>query len=186
MTGRPTLLDLARAWAGIGWQSFGGGATTFTLIERAVVRDHEWLTEGEYLHDLALAQLAPGINLLGLTILIGKRLGGAPGIVVALCGLLLPSVAVTVLMTAGYAEVARHSGVQAALRGIIPATVGLGLLTAYGLARVQLSRAEGRWLNGILLAGSAVVMACWHPPVIAVLVGAGLFGALVEMARAAQ
>ncbi len=174
---RPSLGQLTVTWVGIGWQSFGGGATTFSLIERAVVRERRWLTEAEYVHDIALVQLAPGINLLGLTVLIGKRLGGVAGIAVSLAGLLLPSVALTVLITAAYARVAHRTAVQEALHGVIPATVGLGLVTAFGLARAQLARKEGRVLNLCLLAGSAACLAWFHPPVIAVLLGTGLVGA---------
>ncbi len=174
---RPTLGKLALAWLGIGWQSFGGGATTFALIERTLVREHGWLTGAEYVQDVALAQLTPGINLIGLTILIGKRLGGAAGIAAALAGLLLPSVTLTVLLTAGYARVAHRPMVQEALHGIIPATVGLGLLTAINLARAQLARPERRALNLCLLAGSALGLALFRLPVIVILLGAGLIGA---------
>jgi chromate transporter len=174
---RPSLLQIASTWIGIGCQSFGGGATTFALIERAVVRERRWLTEAEYLHDIALAQLSPGINLLGMTILIGKRIGGVLGVTVSLTGLLLPSVALTMLITAVYAHVSHQRLVQEALRGIIPATVGLGLLTAFGLARTQLVRREGRVLNLCLMAGSASCLAFLHLPVVVILLGAGLIGA---------
>ncbi|MBV9850252.1 MAG: chromate transporter [Armatimonadetes bacterium] len=185
---RPSLFHLGRVWLGIGWQSFGGGASTFALIERAVVRERGWLTEAEYVHDVALAQLSPGINLLGLTILIGRRLGGVGGIFVSLLGLLLPSVTITVLMTAAYARLQHLPAVQSALRGVIPATVGLGLLTAANLARALLAaaRREGRMslcFSLILLAGSGLVLALWHPPVILVLCGAGLLGAVAGRGR---
>ena len=75
--GSPPLSRLLVVWLSIGLQSFGGGASTFMLIERVVVREQGWLTEAEYVRDVALAQVSPGINILGVTILIGRRLGGA-------------------------------------------------------------------------------------------------------------
>src|SRR5438105_7826591 len=88
-----------RVWLGLGLQSFGGGAATLTLIRRAAVEQYGWLSEAEFTRAWALVQIAPGINLLALTILIGRRTLGAKGIALALLGLLLPSVTVTVLLT---------------------------------------------------------------------------------------
>ena len=158
-------------------------------MERAIVREQGWLTPAEYVQCVALAQVSPGINLLGLTILIGRRLGGAPGILLALLGLLLPSVTITVLMTAGYAHVQHRPVVQAALHGVIPATVGLGLLTAFNLARGLFDLKDGRptdFGTGLaLLVGSGLLLAIWHLPVILILCGAGMVGAgLTKLRRA--
>ena len=188
MMPRPSLARLLRVWLSVGLQSFGGGASTFALIERAVVREQAWLTEAEYVHDVALAYLSPGINLLGLTILIGRRLGGAAGIFLSLLGLLLPSVTITVLMTAGYAHLQHRPIVQAALHGVIPATVGLGLMTAFNLARGLFStvQREGRLLGLALLVGSGLALALGHLPVILILCGAGLIGGVAAHRQDAQ
>lgn len=184
---RPPLVRLLQVWLGVGLQSFGGGSSTFALIERAVVREQGWLTAPEYVRDVALAQLTPGINILGLTILIGKRMGGGLGIFVSLLGLLLPSVTITVLMTAGYAHFQHRPAVQAALHGVIPATVGLGLLTALNLAQGLIHAASRRdsLLCLALLVGSGLVLAIRHPPVILILCGAGLLGAVAGGRRGA-
>lgn len=190
MTTLPTYGPLLRVWLLLGLQSFGGGAATLTLIRREVVERRGWVTDAEFVRDWALCQIAPGINLLGLTILIGRRLAGLPGIGVALLGLLLPSVTITVLLTACYAHFRDLPAVQAALRGVIPATVGLGLLTAYQLALPLLSiaRREGKksyvWA-AMTLVGSGLVMALWHPPVLLVLCAAGAIGALLHWGREA-
>ena len=171
-------------WLLLGAQSFGGGAVSLALIRRASVETYGWLTEAEFVRDWALVQLAPGINLLGLIVLIGRRWGGMQGIALALAGLLLPSAAVTVLMTALYAQAASQPLVQAALHGILPATVGLGLATAYQIARplVRQSAREGRAslaLSVALVATCALVAACWSRlPVFVILCGSGAIFAL--------
>jgi len=176
---------LLRVWLLLSLQSFGGGAATLTLIRREVVERRGWLTDAEFVRDWALCQVAPGINLLALTILIGRRLAGVPGICLALVGLLLPSVAITVALTASYAHFRNTPAVQASLRGVIPATVGLGLLTAYQMARALLTaaRREGKtsllWSLAVLM-GSGLVMALWQPPVVLVLCAAGAAGALLH------
>ena len=184
----PSSWFLLRVWLELGLQSFGGGTATLYLIQRAVVERHGWLSDAEFARDWAICQIAPGINLLALTILIGRRLAGARGIALALLGLLLPSVTITIVATAFYARVRDTAAVRAALRGVLPATVGLGLLMAFQLARPLFrdSRREG-WasllLSSVLLAGSALAFALWHPPVILVLCAAGAVGAAYEWRR---
>ena len=188
MSDPPSLGLILRVWLSLGIQSFGGGAATLALIRRAVVERHGWMTDAEFVRDWALCQVTPGINLLGLTVLIGRRLAGAAGIAVCLLGLLLPSVTITVLLTACYGHYRDLPAVRAALRGVIPATVGIGLVTAWGLARPLLaaSRREGKGtlpLGLILLAGSGAGAAVWHPPVVWILCAAGSAGALFHWRR---
>jgi chromate transporter len=179
---------LFRVWFVAGGQSFGGGVATLALIRRAVVEEHQWLTSEEFTRYWALCQMAPGINLFALAILIGRRLGGIKGILLALWGLILPSVTIALLITALFAGIQRLELTQAALRGIIPATVGLGLLTAMQIARPLLttSRKEGfinlSWSMMLLMgSGLAVLLARW--PVILVLCISGLLGALFSWWR---
>ena len=184
----PSLTLLLRVWLLVGFQSFGGGATTLYLIQRAVVDEQNWLDEAEFSRINALCHVTPGINLIALTVLIGRRVRGWPGVCVSLAGLLLPAALITVLLTAGYARVRDVPAVRAALHGIVPATVGLGLLTAERLARplLQASRSEGKaslLLSLSLLAGSTFAVALWHVPVFLLLFAAGASGALFHARR---
>jgi chromate transporter len=179
---------LFAVWLTIGAQSFGGGSATLSLIRRAVVDGYHWVSEDEFTRYWTLCQLAPGINLLGLTVLVGRRIAGLPGVALALLGLLLPSCAITVLITACYAHFEGAPAVRAALRGVIPATVGVGMLTCYQLAAplIVASRREGGaslWVSIIAIAGSAVVTALWHAPVVMVLCAAGIVGAVYHTVR---
>jgi chromate transporter len=173
-------------WLGLGFQSFGGGAATLALIRRAAVDKYGWLTPDDFMRDWALSQVSPGINLLGITTLIGRRVLGIPGIVIALFGLLLPSCVITVLITACYAHFEGAPAVRAALRGVIPATVGVGLVTCYqlGAPLIDVSRREGRASIGVSLATvvvSAVVSLVWRTPVVLILCVAGAIGAVYHV-----
>ena len=183
----PQLAHFLQVWLAIGVQSFGGGVATLALIRRSLVEQQRWLSEAEFTRYWALVQIVPGINLLGLTILLGRRVAGAKGVALALLGLLLPSVTLTLLLTAVYERIQHLELVQAALRGVIPATVGLGLLTALQMARPLMiaSFREGKasfLLSGILLLGSGIVVAIWHWPVILVLCVAGVVSAFTSLA----
>jgi len=181
---------LLRVWLALGLQSFGGGGATLALIYRAVVEQHRWVTDAEFTRDWALCQVAPGINLLGLTILLGRRVAGARGIFLCLLGLLVPSVILTILLTAFYAHIRDSPMVKSALRAVIPASVGLGLLIAYNMARPPLtaSRREGgaSHLFGFLLivgSGAALLVSGGQLSVVLILALAGGASALVHWWR---
>jgi chromate transporter len=160
-------------------QSFGGGTATLLLMRQAVVERYRWISEEDFTRSWGVSQIAPGINLLGLTILIGWRLARSRGIALALFGLLVPSVTITVLMTALYQGIQGLEAVQAAVNGIIPGTVGLSFLLAIHLARplMRESRREGTGSLAVsigLLVGSGALAALTRLPVVGILWGAGV------------
>ncbi len=170
---RPGLWSLFGIWLVLGIQSFGGGSSTLLFIHRACVKYH-WLDESDFVRDWALVQVAPGINLVKFTALLGYRLRGWAGLATAMAGLLLPSAAVTALMTAGYDAVHSLPLVQAALKGILPATIGLSLAMAWQMAEPLLSRTwrEGRTrlsAHVLVLASSAVGLILGGSPVLILL-----------------
>ena len=185
MTERPSWTRFFRVWLGLGLQSFGGGTATLYLIQRAVVDQQGWMSGEEFAHNWAMVQLAPGINLLAITILTGWKIAGAPGIVAALGGLLLPSIGITILVSATYASVSTLPIVEAALQGVIPATVGLGLFLSYRLLMPTLvtSRREGRVSVAVSLALviGAMVATFWLKwPVLLTLLLGGVLGGIYQ------
>jgi chromate transporter len=154
---RPGKWQLFRIWVGIGLQSFGGGASTQFLIQRTFIDKHRWLSMEEYTHLWNLCVLTPGINLVALTVLIGKKLGGPWGIAVSLAGLLLPSAAITAALAATFQRIEHIAAVQAVLRGIIPATGGIMLLV--GVNYMQPLVRRGIKEGVLFLVGSCVIIA---------------------------
>ena len=156
---RPGKWRLFRIWASIGLQSFGGGASTTLLIQRAFIEKHAWLSMEEFAHLWNLCILTPGINLVALTVLIGKKLGGTWGIVVSLAGLLLPSATITCLLAALFIQIEHIAAVQAIFRGVVPATGGIMLVVGlnFALPLIRKGYKEGYIY---LLASSVLLIAC--------------------------
>ena len=136
----PSIWRLFRIWSGIGLQSFGGGASTLFLIQREFVEKHSWVGPEEILRYWNLCLFTPGINLIALTVLIGRKLGGPRGIAVSLAGMLLPSATITCLLAVGFQIVQHTPAIQAILRGVVPATAGVMLLVGVGFAEPLLKR----------------------------------------------
>ena len=120
----PSLWELFFIFFKIGMQSFGGGAATFVLIHEACLK-YGWKTEDEFLETYVVSQVAPGVNLIKLTVLLGMKLRGWGGLLAATAGLVLPTSLITILLTSGYTLIKEQPVVQAAMRGILPATIGL-------------------------------------------------------------
>jgi chromate transporter len=156
---RPGTWQLLRLWTIIGLQSFGGGASTTFLIQRTFIEKYNYLTAEEFTHFWSLCIPTPGINLVAVTILIGRRLGGAWGVLASLAGLLLPSAVITCALAAIYKQIEHLPAVQAIIRGVIPATGAIMLLVAFNFAAPMLHKSfkEGR---RSLLANSAVIALC--------------------------
>ncbi len=184
MINPPSLWLLLGVWFSIGGQSFGGGPSTSFLIRREFIDKHGWLSEDDYARFWVLCQLTPGINLISLTILIGKRLRGAPGIAVSLFGMLFPSTTITVLLAAGFQWVGKWSPAQAMLKGIIPATAGFMLLIAiqFTIPLLKRAKSEGRLSLGVSVAiilGCAALLGLFKVSSVFVLICGGAAGALI-------
>jgi len=188
---RVSLWRLLWIWMTIGVQSFGGGSATLYLIRRAAVERYGWLTEDEFTRYWGICQITPGINILSMVILIGWRVAGVLGASFALIGLVAPSAAITVALTSVYAHFRQASLVRAAIAGVVPATVGLGLLLSYTMVRPLLNaaRRDGRGSTaaaGILLLGSALAAAVARAPAVGILWSAGALSAFLQWQRLAR
>ncbi len=151
--------SLLAIWATIGLQSFGGGASTLLLIRRAFVEKRDWVEVEEFAHFWNLCQFTPGINLLALTILIGRKLAGARGIVASLAGLLVPSAIATCLLAAGFQSIHHSSAVHDILRGVLPATAGVMASVGLDFMRPPLKRARRDGVKAVLLS-MILVLGC--------------------------
>lgn len=175
-----TLRQIFAAFFSIGLQSFGGGSATFFLIHQACQK-RNWLPEDLFLKYWALAQMTPGIGLAKITLLIGKRLRGWPGLAAAISGLMLPSALITALMTAGYAVTQDLPVVKAAMRGILPATIGLTLALSWDLGRPLLiaARLNGKaslaLALGVVAAAALLFALAQVSPVVILLLAGALF-----------
>jgi chromate transporter len=175
---RPGLGGIFTTLLTIGIQSFGGGSSTFYLIHQTAI-DRKWLSEEEFIRAWALAQIAPGINLVKFTVMLGYRLRGWMGVCAAMTGLLLPSAVVTILMTAGFTTISSIPLIQSMMKGILPAAIGLSLAMGVQMAQPIFGRAIHEGTRrivahiGIMLC-AALLLAAFKVSPVAVLVLAGV------------
>ena len=118
------VLALFLTFAALSPLAFGGGNTILPEMQRQVVSVHHWLASRDFIALYALAQAAPGPNMLVAT-LIGWHVAGLAGALVATLALCLPSSLLT-LAVGGlwwrFREAAWRRRVQV---GLVPETSGL-------------------------------------------------------------
>jgi chromate transporter len=132
--------------------SIGGAITTAPEMHRFLVREHGWMSSADFSQSIALAQSAPGPNVLFVAVL-GWQVAGLAGAVATMAGMLLPSSVLT-LVLAHWSRRHRDSrGVRAFTGGLAPLTVALLLSTGWLLG--EPSHAHLGALA--LLVGSALV-----------------------------
>src|SRR3990167_8144002 len=85
---RPGLHQLIATFLFIGMTSFGGGVTAY--IRRIIVEEKQWMTDDEFFPGLAICQLLPGANVVGITLYIGNHLCGIPGALAAVLCIICP------------------------------------------------------------------------------------------------
>jgi chromate transporter len=128
--------------------AIGGAITTAPDMHRYVVGERGWLTDAGFTASVALAQAAPGPNVLFVAV-IGYNVAGLTGVAATLGGSLIPSTAVA-LAVARWGHARRRSrGVRAFSAGLAPVTVGLVLSTGWVLAAP--AAADGRALALVAL-----------------------------------
>ena len=113
--------------------AIGGAIGTLPEMHRFVVVEHGWLRDTDFTASVALAQAAPGPNLLVMPV-VGYGVGGLPGALAALAGMLLPSTALTLIVTRWGTQRRETRGVRAFIAGMAPVTLGLLLSTGWLLS----------------------------------------------------
>ena len=78
----PTLVALALLFSELSLLAFGGGNTVLPEMHRRTVDVYHWMTNGEFVALYALAQAAPGPNMMVVP-LIGWHVAGWQGLLVS-------------------------------------------------------------------------------------------------------
>ena len=168
-------------WAGVFAQflllsllSIGGAIGTAPDMHRFLVEQHHWMTNEQFSASIAIAQAAPGPNLLFVAVL-GWGIGGLFGMGVTMLGILLPSTTLT-LAAARWGEARRSTrGVQSFVMGMAPLTVGLVLSTGFILGKPSYGNP---WLLATTVATVAICLRTKVSPLWLIAAG-GLVGAFL-------
>jgi chromate transporter len=130
-----TYLQMFTSFFKIGAFTFGGGFAMLPLIEREVIERHKWVDRDEILDIYALAQSVPGVIAVNSSMLIGYRLRGVPGAIVASIGVILPSLIVIIAIAKYFEQLIANVWVARGMAGISGAVAALIITAALRIAR---------------------------------------------------
>lgn len=165
--------------------TFGGGFVIITFMKRRFVDGLHWLDEQEMLDLTALAQSSPGAIAVNAAILVGWRVGGFAGMLVAILGTILPPMTILTVISFFYAAFATNPYVAMVLKGMQAGVAAVILMVVYELGRKVLKGQSAKTAlgNATLLAAAFVATFYFHVNVIYIILaaaGIGVCGALAH------
>jgi chromate transporter len=146
------VVDLAAIFAQLSVLAVGGVVSVLPEMQRQVVEVHRWMGQQEFAALFALAQAAPGPNMMVST-LVGWRVAGLPGALAATAGMVGPSSILTYAMASAWHRFRQAPWRRAIQAGLTPVTVGL---VAAGAALLSATTTHGL-ITATLTAATAVV-----------------------------
>lgn len=129
-----SLLQIFGVFAKIGAFTIGGGYAMIPLIQSEMSR-RGWIADEELTDIVALAQSAPGILAVNISIFAGYKLRGVKGSVVATIGSCLPSFIIILLIAMAFTAYADNPVIIRIFNGIRPVVISLIAVPMINMAR---------------------------------------------------
>ncbi len=121
-------------FAKLGAFTIGGGYAMIPLIRDEMVK-RDWMTDEELPDIIAMAQSAPGVLAVNMSIFVGHKLHGVKGSVVATLGSVLPSFVTILLIAMIFTNFRDAPVVERVFKGIRPVVVSLIAVPMINMAR---------------------------------------------------
>ena len=121
-------------FAKIGAFTIGGGHAMIPIIRDELVK-RGWLTDEELPDIIALAQSAPGVLAVNMSIFAGYKMRGTKGSIAATLGSILPSFLTILLIAMLFAGYKDNPVVVRIFKGIRPVVVSLIIVPMINMAR---------------------------------------------------
>lgn len=171
----PSLLSkIFITFAGMSLMLFGGAYVFIPLIQEIVVEGHGWVTQREFIDAVAMGQITPGPILVSAAF-VGLKIGGLAGAMAATLGIYLPAALLMLASTRVLDRIKRSAIIQASLRGVRPAVVGM---IAAAAVTVGLT-APVHWVSMVIFISALVALMRFQLQVVWIIPVAGIAGLLL-------
>ena len=118
------LWQIAMTFASLSLVAMGGANAVVPEIHRQIVGAHGWMNDATFAQLFAIAQAAPGPNIL-LASLIGWRVAGMAGLAVATLAMIVPSSVLAFTVGRLVNRLANGPWINVIKAGLVPVAVGL-------------------------------------------------------------
>ncbi|MBR1217375.1 chromate transporter [Bradyrhizobium sp. U87765 SZCCT0131] len=145
------LIALAIIFTQLSLLAFGGGNTILPEMQRQVVDVHHWMTARDFTAMFALAQAAPGPNMMVVP-LVGWHVAGWQGLLVTSVAKFGPSSVLTGIVMRLWQRFKDHPWRRIIQAALVPMTVGLVAASAMLIAEAS----DHEWILVAITAGCAL------------------------------
>lgn len=148
-----SLWQIFLVFGKIGAFTIGGGIPMIAAIKSELV-ERKWLNEEDFVDIITLAQTAPGLFAVNISILTGHKLRGTEGSVVATIASCLPPFLIILLVAMFFTTFKDNEYIIKAFKGIRPVVVAL-----IGVPMTDMIRAtKMRWWSWLIVIGSMTLV----------------------------
>ena len=163
----------------VGLFTFGGGLAMIPQMGQDFSDKYGWLKKEELLDFFSVAQSLPGVMAVNASIMIGFRIAGVVGALVAALGAILPSFMVLAVVTLFYQAFISNPIALGVMHGVRAAVAALLFYTALTLRRNALTNA----LCWVLFVVAAAIALFTDINIIFLLLGGALTGIILTLTR---
>lgn len=128
------LIKIFLVFFKMGASTFGGGYAMLPIIERELVENSKLITSDEFVDFISIAQSFPGPIAVNISLLIGYRLSGFIGSILALFGTAMPSFLSIVIIGYFYSKFRDNKAVHGFFSGVnavVPALLLVSFLSVF-------------------------------------------------------
>ncbi len=148
-----SLWQIFWVFAKIGAFTIGGGIPMIAAIKSELV-ERKWLNDEDFVDIITLAQTAPGLFAVNISILTGHRLRGTKGSVVATVASCLPPFLIILMVAMFFTNFKDNPYVIKAFKGIRPVVVAL-----IGMPMIDMIKAtKMRWWSWVIVISSMTLV----------------------------
>ncbi|MEM9271484.1 MAG: chromate efflux transporter [Cyanobacteria bacterium P01_F01_bin.143] len=177
--GEDSLGKLFTTFSGMSLMLFGGGYVIIPMIQEIVVNNFGWLTQSEFTNAIAMGQITPGPILISAAF-IGYKVQGIWGAIVSTVGIFFPPALLMVTMSHLLEHIKGSVMIQAALKGIRPAVIGMIVIAGFIVAQdAPMSILQEQLVSFLIFEASLVAIWMLKVEVVFIIPLAGVIGLLL-------
>lgn len=132
------IIDIFLTFLKIGAFTFGGGYAMLPFIQMEIIDIHKWLTTGEFIDIIAIAEMTPGPIAVNSSTFVGYKIAGFWGSLAGTVGVVLISVLLSTIVAKYFFKFKDSPVLKSIFNGIRPAVIVLIASAVVSVGKVAL------------------------------------------------
>lgn len=166
----------------IGLIAFGGGYAVTPLLQKEAVERRGWITGEELTDIVALAQSLPGVIFTNSATIIGYRVAKVLGAFIATTASIIPTFAITIIVTAFFWQYTDYPWVRKAFTGIL---IGVSALIIYSITQLWKTAVKD-YFDVVLVLLSTAALILFKINAVGVILGGAVIGFFRNLIKSKQ